>query len=62
MEQNVTKEAKLSMAKDIVANYVRGEKSPGLSADEVCDMLKKVYTTIEEIAPEKEKRPIGLGS
>ncbi len=60
MEDRVSKESKLGATKDIVASYIKSDDNK-LSEDDLCKLIKKVYSTIEEIVPEPEKRKIGLG-
>lgn len=60
MEERVPREAKLNAAKDIVASYVRSEKGAALSPDEVCEMLRKVYGTVDDLVPDPDGRRIGL--
>lgn len=60
MEDRVSKEAKLSATKDIVASFIKGDDNK-LTEDDLCALIKKVYSTIEEVVPEPEKRKVGLG-
>ena len=62
MDDFVSRETKLNAAKDIVGNFIRGDYGKGLSADDVCKLIGKVYNAIEETVPDPEKRKIGLGS
>lgn len=55
----ISREFKLLAAKDIVANFARSERNA--SADEICELFRKVYRTIDEVAPEPESRKVGLG-
>lgn len=60
----VSKDIKLNIAKDITNAYVSSfnkENENKLSVDDVCAAFKKVYSTIEEIAPGEGERKIGLG-
>lgn len=60
----VSKDIKLTIAKDIVNAYVSSynkENEKKLSVDEVCDALKKIYGTVNDLAPEQSDRKIGLG-
>jgi hypothetical protein len=61
MEERVSKEAKLNAAKDIVASYLRGANTPALTGEDVCQLFKKVYDTIEDVVPEGQPRRVGLG-
>jgi hypothetical protein len=67
MEERVSKEMKLSAAKEIVAAYIKAthkngdEERPALSPEEVCSFFKQVYTTIDETIPSPESRRVGLG-
>lgn len=56
--EHVSREVKLMVTKDIVSHYVKEREN--LSADDVCDAIRKIYNTINEIAPEPEPRKIGL--
>jgi hypothetical protein len=63
MEEKVSKEVKLAVARDIVSSYVRGVGASGnqVSPHQVCEMLKAVYETVETLCPEPERRRVGLG-
>ena len=61
MNMPVSRESKLMVTKDIVSNYVRGEGGKSLSPDELCDLVGKVYKTVDDLAPEPEGRRVGLG-
>lgn len=67
MEERVSKEMKLSATKDIVSSYIKASikegdrERPALSPDEVCELFKKVYNTIDETIPSAEHRKVGLG-
>ncbi|MBY0449946.1 MAG: hypothetical protein K2X01_04900 [Cyanobacteria bacterium] len=58
--EHVSREAKLMAAKDIVASCIKGSGET-VSAEYVCQLLSKVYGTIQEIAPDPSERKIGLG-
>ncbi len=58
MREKISKESKLHVAKDIVASYVRGNEN--LSADEVCELLKKVYNAVDDLVPDPNEQRIGL--
>jgi hypothetical protein len=67
MEDKVSREAKLNAAKEIVATYIKSavikkgeDQKLDLSADEVCNLFRKVYDTIDETLPDKTRR-VGLG-
>ena len=65
--KNVSNEEKLKAAKDIVIAYInnsaerKGEdwSKPTLTPDKVCELIKKVFTTMEEILPAIETK-VGL--
>lgn len=64
--KNVSNEEKLKVAKDIVVAYInssvkkKGEESePTLKPEQVCDLVKKVFKTIDELAPISESK-VGL--
>lgn len=65
--KNVSNEEKLRAAKDIVIAYInnsmekKGDEwaKPTLKPEQVCDILKKVFQTMEEILPISETR-VGL--
>lgn len=60
----VSKDTKLSVAKDITNAYVSSynkESEAKLSVEDVCNAFKKIYKTVEETVPEKGDRKIGLG-
>lgn len=61
--KNVSNEEKLRAAKDIVVAYVNSSiKKKGddqeltIKPDQVCDLLKKVFKTMEEILPLQETK------
>jgi hypothetical protein len=67
MSDNVSREAKLKVAADIVKTYVQaavekqGEsQSLKLTADNICAVLTQVYQTVDQLAPSSERR-VGLG-
>jgi len=60
MEDRVTKETKLNVTKDIVASYIKGDNNK-ISPDELCGLIKKVFSAIEDVVPEPERRKVGLG-
>lgn len=62
MEDRVSKETKIHVAKDLVANYVRGEGGKNVNPDDLGSLFKKVYQSLEETFPEPEKRKVGLGA
>ena len=64
--KNVSNEEKLKVAKDIVVAYItssvkkKGEDTePTLKPEQVCDLVKKVFKTIDELVPISENR-VGL--
>ena len=64
--KNVSNEEKLRATKDIVVAYInssvkkKGEDSePTIKAEQVCELLKKVFQTMEEILPVVESK-VGL--
>lgn len=64
--KNVSNEEKIKVTKDIVVAYInssvkkKGEESePTLKPDQICDLVKKVYKTIDELAPINETK-VGL--
>jgi len=64
--KNVSNEEKLKAAKDIVVAYInssvkkKGDDSePTMKPDQVCELLKKVFNTMEELLPVTETR-VGL--
>lgn len=67
MEDRVSREAKLNAAKEIVATYIKSavikqgeDQRLELSADEICELFRKVYGTIDEALPEVPRK-VGLG-
>lgn len=61
--KNVSNEEKIKVTKDIVVAYInssvkkKGEESePTLKPDQICDLVKKVYKTIDELAPISETK------
>ena len=64
--KNVSNEEKLKAAKDIVVAYINSsvkkkgdDTEPTMKPDQVCDLLKKVFNTMEEILPVTETK-VGL--
>ena len=64
--KNVSNEEKLKATKDIVVAYInssvkkKGDDSePTMKPDQVCELLKKVFKTMEEILPSVETK-VGL--
>jgi hypothetical protein len=62
-DSTVAKEIKLRVAGDILSSYVRGLGASGntMTPADMADMLKALYTQIEALFPEPEKRKVGLG-
>ncbi|HEY9744791.1 MAG TPA: hypothetical protein V6C99_01085 [Oculatellaceae cyanobacterium] len=61
MEERVSKETKLAVAKDLVASYLRGEGGKNVDPSQIGDIFSQVYKKIDETFPDTEKRRIGLG-
>ena len=66
MLKNVSNEEKLKAVKDIVVAYINSsvkkkgdDAEPTMKSDQVCDLIKKVFNTMEEILPVVETK-IGL--
>lgn len=65
--KNVSNEEKLRAAKDIIVAYInnsmekKGDEwsKPTLTPDKVCELVKKVFNTMEEILPIVETK-VGL--
>ena len=65
--KNVSNEEKLRATKDIVVAYINNSmekkgddwSKPTLTSDKVCELLKKVFNTMEEILPVVETK-VGL--
>ena len=64
--KNVSNEEKLRATKDIVVAYInssvkkKGDDSePTMKPEQVCELLKKVFKTMEEILPSVETK-VGL--
>ena len=65
--KNVSNEEKLRAAKDILVAYINNSSERKgddwskhtLTPDKVCDLLKKIFQTMEEILPVSETR-VGL--
>lgn len=67
MDDRVSREAKLAAAKEIVTAYIKsavvknGENQKlDMTPDQVCDLFKKVFDTIEDATP-AQSRKVGLG-
>lgn len=61
MEDRVSKEQKLSAAKDIVASYLKGEGAKNVAPEQIGKIFTEVYNTIDAVLPDPEKRRVGLG-
>lgn len=64
--KNVSNEEKLKAAKDIVVAYINSsvkkkgdDAEPTMKPDQVCELIKKVFQTMEEILPVTETK-VGL--
>ena len=68
MHDTVTRETKLNVTKEIVCSVIKtaikkdGEhqQSFDMSNDDICKLIKKVYETVDNVVPVKEKK-VGLG-
>ncbi len=66
MEDRVSRESKLHVTKEIVSAYIKsmgemeGEDRPALTIDEICEAMKRVYGTVNEMIPDASRK-IGLG-
>lgn len=60
-ELNVTKDTKLHMAKELVASYLQSEAGKGVKPEQLGELLKTVYKSLDEAFPEPGERKIGLG-
>lgn len=67
MEDRISREAKLNVAKEIVTTYIRsavvknGESQRlEMSAEDVCRLFQQVYQAVDETVPNPERR-VGLG-
>jgi hypothetical protein len=61
MDDRISKEVKLAAAKDLVSSYLRGEGGKSVAPNQIGEIFKQVFTTIDETFPDPEKRRIGLG-
>gem|GEM_PF-6070550 len=61
MDNNVSKEIKLVIAREVTAAYVRNESSKPTPEDAAA-MFKAIFNVVEELAPDAEKKKIGLGA
>ena len=66
MLKNVSNEEKLKAAKDIVVAYINSsvkkkgdDTEPTLKPEQVCELIKKIFNTMEEILPVSESK-VGL--
>jgi hypothetical protein len=57
---NLTKEQKIAIAKDITCAFVRNESSTP-TPEAAAAMLKAMVTTLDELSPEATDRKVGLG-
>ena len=64
--KNVSNEEKLKAAKDIVVAYINSsvkkkgdDTEPTMKPEQVCELIKKVFNTMEEILPVTENK-VGL--
>ncbi len=67
MEDRVSREAKLNAAKEITIAYIKSavvkkgeDQHLELSADEVCNVFRRVYDAVEQTVP-NQSRKVGLG-
>jgi hypothetical protein len=61
MDDRISKETKLSAARDLVASYLRGEGGKNVAPNQIGEVFKQVYTSIDQTFPDPEKRRVGLG-
>jgi hypothetical protein len=61
MDNTVSKDIKLVIAREITAAYVRNESGKP-SPEEAAAMFRAIFNVVEELAPDAEKKPIGLGA
>ncbi len=61
MDDRISKEQKVAVAKDIVCNYLRGEGGRSIGPDQLGELFTKVFNSIDAALPDPEKRRIGLG-
>lgn len=61
MEERISKEMKLLAAKDIVSSYLRGEGGRNIQPDQIGNLLSQVYSSVDQLVPDPEKRRVGLG-
>lgn len=61
MDNHVTREQKLMIAKDIVSSYLRGDGGKNVAPDQLGPLFAQVFGSIDEAIPDPEKRRIGLG-
>ena len=62
--KNVSNEEKLKATKDIVVAYINSSvekkgddvKATNLKPEQVCDLIKKIFKTMEEILPVTESK------
>ena len=62
--KNVSNEEKLKATKDIVVAYINSSvekkgddvKSTNLKPEQICDLIKKIFKTMEEILPVIESK------
>ncbi len=64
--KNVPNEEKLKAVKDIVVAYINSsvkkkgdDAEPTMKPDQVCELIKKVFNTMDEILPVAESK-VGL--
>ena len=67
MEDRVSREAKLTAAKEIVNTYIKSavvkkgeDQYLELSAEEICKIFVQVFNTIDETLPNTQRK-VGLG-
>lgn len=61
MDDRISKEQKLSAAKDIVASYLKGEGGKNVAPDQIGPLFSQVFNAIDQTLPDAEKRRVGLG-
>ncbi|MEB3287665.1 MAG: hypothetical protein VKJ04_09195 [Vampirovibrionales bacterium] len=61
MDDRVSKEMKLAIAKELVSSFVRGEAGKHIKPEQLGEVFKTVYQSLDDAFPEPEQRRIGLG-
>ena len=61
MEEHISRETKVQVAKDLVCSFAQTEKGKSLDMDGMLDLFESTYKKMDEVFPTPEKKSVGLG-